>query len=256
MVKVIVLTGYGINCEQETKHAFELAGASANIVHLTDLIAAPKSLDKYQIMAIPGGFSFGDDTGSGKAYANEMKNHLSLELKKFIVKDKLIIGICNGFQILTHLELLPGALVHNQSARYSDRWVDLKIENNSPWLTGIKTLSVPIAHGEGKYYVPEKILTEIKKKNMIALKYIKGDMCKYQNLPANPNGSIDDIAGVTDKTGKILGLMPHPDRAIFFNELPNWPLLKEKYLREGKEIPKFGPGLPLFQNAVDYFSKR
>lgn len=254
MVKVIVLTGYGINCERETAHAFELAGAASTIVHLNDVISHPKTLEKYQIMAIPGGFSFGDDTGSGKAYANEMKNHILGEIKKFIARDKLIIGICNGFQILTHLELLPGALVHNQSATYSDRWVDLKIENDSPWLTGIKTLSVPIAHGEGKYYGPEKILSELKKKNMIALKYIKGDMCKYQNLVANPNGSIEEIAGVTDKTGRILGLMPHPDRAIFFEQLPNWPILKEKYLREGKEIPKFGPGLQIFQNAMNYFS--
>src|SRR6185295_14469750 len=155
---VIVLAGYGLNCEDETARAFELAGAKADIVHINDLIDGTKKLKNYKIMAIPGGFSFGDDTGSGKAYANKLKNHLSAQLKEFVEKDKLVIGICNGFQVLTNSGLLPGALVFNSNARYTDRWVDLKIESETPWLAGIKTLSVPIAHGEGRFVADEKTL--------------------------------------------------------------------------------------------------
>src|SRR5258708_9227606 len=125
--KVMVLAGYGLNCEDETKYAFELAGAKAEIVHINDLVARIKSLNSYQILAIPGGFSYGDDTGSGKAYANKLKNHLAKKLSEFAQADKLIIGICNGFQILTHLGLFPGALTFNDNNRYTDRWVDVKI---------------------------------------------------------------------------------------------------------------------------------
>lgn len=262
--KVIVLTGYGINCEEETKFAFELAGAKADVVHINDLIDGFFKLDNYQIMAIPGGFAYGDDTGSGNAYALKLKNHLWDKITKFINQDKLIIGICNGFQILANLGLVPAldkkygdrqvALLHNDSARLINRWVDLKIENNTPWFLGIKTLSVPIAHGEGKFFATEKVLSEIKQKNLIAAKYFKGEICNYQFMNANPNGALEDIAAITDESGRILGLMPHPERSLFFNQLPQWPLLKEKYLREGKKLPKNGPGLQVFKNSVKYFN--
>src|SRR3990172_7255824 len=124
--KIIIMSGYGLNCEEETKFAFELAGGVADIVHINDLIAKPKILAKYQILAFPGGFSYGDDTGSGKAYANKLKNHLQNELQEFLTHDTLAIGICNGFQIMTNLEILPGALTHNKNGQYIDRWVDLK----------------------------------------------------------------------------------------------------------------------------------
>src|SRR5689334_12935213 len=147
--KVIVMSGYGLNCEEETKFAFEIAGASADIVHLNDLIASPATLREYNILAFPGGFAYGDDTGSGKAYANKFKNHLSTELEEFLKRDTLVIGICNGFQIITSLGIAPGALTFNSGGKYLDRWVDLRVVGKSPWLKGIKTLSVPIAHGEG-----------------------------------------------------------------------------------------------------------
>ncbi len=252
--KVIVMSGYGLNCEEETKYAFEWAGAVADIVHINDLIDGRKKLKGYQILAVPGGFSYGDDTGSGKAYANKMKNHLMDDLENFIARDTLMIGICNGFQVLTSAGFLPGALTYNESARYIDRWVDLKIENQrSPWLSGITTLSVPIAHGEGKYIFDAKIKKELERDNSIALRYTKGDMCKYQNLQANPNGAMEDIAGVTAKNGRILGMMPHPERAMFSHQLPNFSLEKEKAKRAGKEIPEEGPGLQIFRNAIKYF---
>ncbi|PIS15982.1 phosphoribosylformylglycinamidine synthase I [Candidatus Roizmanbacteria bacterium CG09_land_8_20_14_0_10_41_9] len=260
---VIVLSGYGLNCEEETKFAFELSGSKAEIIHINDLIQKPSIFDKYQIMAVPGGFAYGDDTGSGNAYANKLKNHLWEKIENFVRKDRLVIGICNGFQILVNLGLLPAfdknygnrqvALLHNNSARYTVRWVDLKIENNTPWFAHIKTISLPIAHGEGRFFATSEILSKLKKKKLVAARYVKREICTYQSLPANPNGALDGIAAITDESGRILGMMPHPERAIFFTHLPHWPLLKEQYLRNKKSLPKFGPGLQIFKNAVSYF---
>jgi len=233
--------------------AFELAGAKADIVHINDLVAGIKKLSSYQILAVPGGFSYGDDTGSGRAYANKLHNHLREDLEQFIKKDKLVIGICNGFQILTNLGLLPGALTFNDNARYTDRWVDLKITSTSPWLKGIKTLSVPIAHGEGKFVAEDETLSALKKNNQIAATYTKDQACGYQNLPANPNGALLDIAAITSLNGKVLGLMPHPERAMFFTQSPMWPVEKEKLIRAGKKLPTYGPGLQIFKNAVRCF---
>ncbi len=262
--RAMILSGYGINCEEETKFAFEYAGGEADIVHINDLIKDPSLFKKYQILAFPGGFSYGDDTGSGKAFANKMKNHLSNELEEFVKRDTLVIGICNGFQIITNLGLLPGALVHNESAMYIDRWVDLAVTGNSPWLSGLKSISLPIAHGEGQYIIDDETYQKMKKpvrtdhpggNNEIAFTYTKGEMCEYQNLKANPNGAMHDIAGVLGYNGRVLGLMPHPERAMFFHHLPNWQLTKEVESRKKKPATRneAGPGLLLFKNAVNYF---
>ena len=255
--KIIVLSGYGLNCEEETAQAFTLGGGKADIVHINDLIAKPNLLKNYQILAIPGGFSYGDDLGSGKAYANKLNNHLRQRLTNFAAQDKLIIGICNGFQVLTNLGLLPGVLTFNDNNRYTDRWVDVLVSrmtlDTSPWLKGISHLSLPIAHGEGKFVAADETMADIKKNKMIAGVYYKGEMCEYQNLIPNPNGSTLDIAMLTSANGKILGTMPHPERAMFFTQLPNWPLLKEKLIRAGKPLPKFADGLQIFKNAIKYF---
>jgi phosphoribosylformylglycinamidine synthase subunit PurQ / glutaminase len=251
---VIVLSGYGLNCEDETKYAFDLAGARADIVHVNDLVATKNALKRYQILAVPGGFSYGDDMGSGKAYANKLNNHLKGELDEFIRKDRLVIGICNGFQILTNLGFLPGALLPNTSARYLDRWVDLKVAGESPWLKGISGFPVPIAHGEGRYFADRKTLDMLRTTGSVGAVYTRGEACAYQDLPANPNGALRDIAAVTAKGGRILGMMPHPERAMFFTQLPYWPLVKEKLSRAGKKPPVFGPGLRIFRNAVAYFN--
>jgi len=252
--KVLIFSGYGLNCEEETKYAFELAGAKADIVHINDLIDGKKKLKDYQILAFPGGFSYGDDTGSGKAYANKVRSHLGKDLAKFVSEDKLVIGICNGFQILTNLGLLPGALTFNDGARYQDRWVDVKVENTmSPWLSGIKTLSLPIAHGEGKFVADTKTLKDLNKENSVAVRYAKGDISEYQGQSVNPNGATDDIAGVLSHDGRVIGMMPHPERALFMTQLPQYSLLKEKAKRDGKKLPQYGPGLQIFKNAVSYF---
>ncbi len=256
---VLIFSGYGLNTEDETKYAFELAGAAADIVHINDIIARPAILDKAQIVVFPGGFSYGDDTGSGKAYGNHLKHNLGKELEEFLSRDTLMLGVCNGFQIITSAGILPGALIANDPpaggrSRYICRWVDLEVTGNSPWLTGIKTLSIPIAHGEGKYYAPKETLEKLKSEGAIALRYFGGETAKYMNLPANPNGSLLNIAGITGYNGRVLGLMPHPERAVRFTQLPHWTNLRESYIRQGAPLPQEGPGLQIFRNAVNYFS--
>lgn len=253
--KVVILSGYGLNCEEETRFAYQQVGGSVTIVHINDLIRDPSPLLTTQILVFPGGFSFGDDTGSGKAYANKIKNHLSLQLSDFLARDTLTIGICNGFQILTNLGLLPGGLVSNSGGAYIDRWVDLEATGKSPWLTGIKKISLPIAHGEGQYRIDPKLYTQMFKAKEIALVYTNGELCTYQNLPANPNGSMHDIAGILGYNGRILGLMPHPERAIFYHHRPDWHLQKERLKRKGKMLSSEGAGLVLFRNSISYFTK-
>jgi phosphoribosylformylglycinamidine synthase I len=246
--KVIVLSGYGLNCEEETKFAFEKAGAVADIMHINDLIMSPHSMENYDIMAFPGGFSYGDDTGSGKAFANKFKNHLSKELEQFLKRDTLVIGLCNGFQIITNLGIVPGGLAQNKSGKYIDRWVDMKVTGKSPWLAGIKEISVPIAHGEGQYMIDDKEYQRMKRGRQIGLVYVKGPICKYQNYEANPNGSMHDIAGALAYNGRVLGMMPHPERAMFAYQSPLW----QKNKTKGKD----GAGLQIFKNAVNYFKRK
>lgn len=262
--RALILSGYGLNCEEETKFALELAGGRADIVHINDLIENPKRLSDYQILAFPGGFSYGDDTGAGNAFANKLQHHMGAELAAFVARDTLTVGICNGFQIIANLGLVPAtnkdygkrsvALVHNQLARYTTRWVDLEVANSSPWLAGLQRLSLPIAHGEGKLFADDATIQRLKKADQIALRYVSGEVCAYADLPANPNGSLDDIAGITDTTGRVLGLMPHPERALFFTHQPHWPILSERLKREGKPIPSEAFGSAIFRNAVNYFS--
>lgn len=245
--RAIIMSGYGLNCEEETKFAFESAGGTADIVHINDLITNPEVLSKYQILVFPGGFSYGDDTGSGKAYANKFKNHLSKELNEFLLRDTLAIGICNGFQILTSLGVLPGALSHNKNGQYIDRWVDLKSTGKSPWLKNIKSISLPIAHGEGKYLISNSEYKKLQKDKRVAFIYTNGEICKFQNLEANPNGAQHDIAGILGYDGRVLGMMPHPERAQFAHHSPLW------QNKKGKLKTDIGDGIILFINAVNYF---
>jgi len=260
--RAIILSGYGINCEEETAHAFQLAGAGVDIVHINDLIDGRDSLAGYQILAFPGGFSYGDDTGSGNAFAHRVRNYLWEQVLAFIERDRLAIGICNGFQMMINLGLLPAvggyghrqaALIHNASARYLCRWVDLRVHGEGPWLQGLDGLSLPIAHGEGQFYAPDEILGAIQRDDLMALTYADGEICRHLGLEPNPNGSLADIAGITDPSGRLLGLMPHPERAVAFTQLPRWTWLKEQYRRREQKIPEQGPGLRIFQNAVRYF---
>ena len=204
--KVIVLSGYGLNCEEETKLAFKISGGSADIVHINDLIAGKYKLSDYQIMAIGGGFAYADDTGAGNAYANKMRNHLWKDIEKFVTSDKLVIGICNGFQILCEIGLLPGVLTKNKSLSFICDEVYLKVVNNQTPFTKLykegEIIKLPIAHGDGRY-IPKDI-----NNSQIVFQYCdkKGNITEE----TNPNGSINNIAGI--HASNILGMMPHPER--------------------------------------------
>jgi len=266
--KVLVMSGYGINCETESAHAFEKAGAECEIVHVNDLISGKKKMSDYEIILFPGGFSYGDDTGSGNAFANKIKNNLWEELLDFINSNKLILGICNGFQVMTHLGLftLPGrkhgerinALESNNSNRYECRWVYLKNNSsNCVFTKGIDITPLPVAHGEGRFYCDEDVLEELKKNGQIVFTYCNenGEEAKG-NYPVNPNGSIMDIAAVCDNTGRIMGMMPHPERAVYSVSEPEFQLKKEIAKREGKEIPEIiESNLKIFKNAVEFFKE-
>lgn len=271
-VKVCVLRTAGTNCDKETAFAFCRAGAEAELVHINNFIQGSKNLADYQILALPGGFSYGDDLASGRVFANELKCKLSADLKKFIKDGKLIIGICNGFQILVKSGLLPGSedfeqeasLIINDSGKFEDRWVYLRKwgqnyfpgaksgENNSDpiskcvWTKGLpEVIYLPVAHGEGKFIVKEKsVLNRLKKNNQIVFKYCdaKG---KPGDYPDNPNGSLEDIAGICDATGRVFGLMPHPERHIAHSQHPRW----------FNSQNKTGDGLIIFKNGVEYARK-
>lgn len=262
---VLVLSGYGINCEEETAFGFNKAGAKSEIVHVNDLISKKKKLSDYEILVFPGGFSYGDDLGSGNALANKIKNNLWNELKEFAEQDKLILGICNGFQAITNLGLLPNfpneigakkvALTHNNCARYQCRWIELKsFSKKCVFSKGIERIELPIAHGEGKLATDSSTLKKLNEENQIVFRYVKPDGEQANGkFPYNPNGSIEDIAGICDSTGKIFGLMPHPERNILFTQKVNWTKEKEKLKRQGKAIPEESAGMQIFRNAVNYF---
>jgi phosphoribosylformylglycinamidine synthase I len=266
IAKALILAGYGLNCEEETAHAFETAGLSAQIRHINDLIDAPQELERVQILAIPGGFSYGDDTGSGNAFAQKMKLALWEPLRRFVERDTLTIGICNGCQIITNLGLIPAktgaygervlAVTHNLTARYGCRWIDLRAAplNKSPWLNGITQMHVPVAHGEGRFVMDKAVLSALETNGQIALRYIKPDGAPAAGeFPYNPNGSTADIAGVTDPSGRILALMPHPERGMFTWQRDDYDRLKDQARRSGKPLPEEADGLTLFRNAAAYF---
>ena len=264
--KALILAGYGLNCEEETSFAFQYNGLETNIIHINDLIDTPTTLKAYQVLAIPGGFSYGDDTGSGNAFAQKMKLALWDHLLTFIERDTLTIGICNGCQILANLALIPGldnqygdrsvAVTYNENARYQCRWIDLKInENNtSPWLSDINAMHIPVAHGEGRFMMNDQTLDDIQKKSIIAAQYINqdGDLADGE-FPFNPNGSMSDIAALTDESGKILGIMPHPERGMFSWQRDDYAEAKDEAQRKGQSLPETADGMALFRNAAKYF---
>ena len=255
-VRALVLTGFGINCDLETQTALARAGAAAERIHLNDIIENPATLDEYHIIAIPGGFSFGDDVASGKIFANRLRYKLGDQLKKFIAGGKLVIGICNGFQVMAKMGILPlfdgefvqeVTLSNNASARFEDRWVRLKTDPNTRcvWLEGIDSIELPVRHGEGKF-IPrdDAVLQKLRDNGQVAVRYSTPDgAAAGGEYPMNPNGSTDDIAGICDPSGRVFGLMPHPEGYLDSCNHPRW-------TREGRAGE--GAGLQVFCNAVTY----
>ncbi len=257
-VRVLIINGYGINCDVETGWAFKMAGADEIVTtHINRVISNEISLDDFSILAFPGGFSFGDHIASGRVLGVKIKSELGEALERFVEAGKLIIGICNGFQILVKMGLLPGkdgsvlndqtcTLTHNDSAKYEDRWVKIKPNqaNNSPFLRGVETFPVAVRHGEGKFIAMPDAMDRILKDNLTAFQYVDENNEPTQEYPKNPNGTEKAIAGITNKRGNILGMMPHPEVYVQKTQHPSW-------TRE-KELPETGAGLKIFVNAVDY----
>ena len=241
--KICILKTDGTNCDQETKFAFEKAGGQADIILLNHLKKNSSLLHEYHILVIAGGFSYGDDVASGVILATELLVHLKKEIQQFIAQKKLIIGICNGFQVLVRTGLLPTstmemqnvALIENDSGHFECRWVDMVVEKSPCVFTKSlegQTISLQVAHAEGKCFMPAKVLSGCKEQQLIPLRYTS---------KTNPNGALDNIAGLCDQTGRIFGLMPHPERFVNTYQHPNW------RREETKPI-----GLTIFENAVTY----
>ncbi len=255
-VNVLILRTAGTNCDQETDFAFQLAGADTALVHVNALRAAPARMSEFQILVIPGGFSYGDDLGAGKVLANELLSSLREPLERFLDQGKLLIGICNGFQVLVKTGLLPGlerwrqqaTLTFNDSHVFEDRWTYLAAPENVSVLVGDgERLYLPVAHAEGKFVAEsEEVLRQIRDKGQIVYRYTDPEG-KPAGYPWNPNGSVDDIAGICDPTGRILGLMPHPERHCLPVHDPRWP-------REG--LKEEGEGLRIFRRAVQFVEEK
>ncbi|OPY38980.1 MAG: phosphoribosylformylglycinamidine synthase I [Methanoregula sp. PtaU1.Bin051] len=262
--KALIMSGYGINSEMETQEALARAGMRSDIVHINDLIAERKRLSDYRLLVFPGGFSYGDDTGAGNAYANRVRNNLWRDLEKFLEDDNLVLGICNGFQILANLGLVPAfdkkydrtiALMPNRIGVLECRFVTLKPASGSFWTKGIEWLYCPVSHGEGNFYCTDETLQRLKRLGMIAFRYCREDLSPANGeYPFNPNGSIEDIAGIMSEDGKVLGLMPHPERAMEFTNLYDWPYRKEELKRRGSDLPQESVNMRFFRNITGYFS--
>jgi phosphoribosylformylglycinamidine synthase I len=241
----LILRAAGTNCDAEAAFAFELAGSATKSLHINRILENPAILHQFQILAFPGGFSYGDDIAAGKILANQIVHHLGDPMRKFIESGKPVIGICNGFQVLVKTDLLPGplagksgqtaTLTNNDSGRFIDRWVHLEPQNSRCiWTKGLDPLDLPIAHGEGKFVpVDETVRKALWDQQQVALVY-SGE---------NPNGSIDAIAGVCDSTGLVFGLMPHPERHVDATQHYAWTSRKNASAAEGG-------GLRVFRNAV------
>lgn len=254
MIQVCVLFAAGINCDEETIYAFELAGARAERVHINQLKSSPHLLRNYHIFVLPGGFSYGDYIASGKVLANELKHHLREEIEAFLQEGKLILGICNGFQVLVKCGLLPAfekpfeqqkvTLDTNDSGKYEDRWVYLKIETSRCIFTQNlpEVIYLPVAHAEGKFVVDGiSTFKRLNANKQVVLRYVtaEGGVAQY---PENPNGSVAGIAGICDPSGRVFGLMPHPERFVIKEHHPRWH-------RETLTKPD---GIRIFENAVNY----
>ena len=262
-VKALVITGYGTNCEMEMAYACRQAGALCDIVHISDIIRGTCSIRDYHFLNLAGGFLDGDDLGSAQVESIRLKHArirtsgetLFGEIMTFIEKGMIILGVCNGFQALVKSGLLPGnpfgqrrvSLTFNDSAKFEDRWVRLSVNPQSPcvFTRSIESIYLPVRHGEGKFIVDgAQTLGEIKDGNMDTLFYADETSMPTMAYPDNPNGSIEAVAGICDKTGRIFGLMPHPEAFTKSTNHPSWTRMKG--------LAKKGEGMAIFENAVSF----
>lgn len=264
-VRVLVLTGLGLNCEAETEAAFRMAGARPERVHLLDLLegSARQRLADFPVLAFIGGFAFGDHLGAGFVFANKIRYRLYDQLLEFIERGGLALGVCNGFQTMTRLGLLPGldgdyrtpraTLAPNDRPGYRDAWVTLGFDAASPcvWTRGLSRMDLPARHGEGKFLASEETLGRLRAQHQVVARYLGADGAPTQAWPDNPNGSPDAIAGICDPSGRLFGLMPHPDAFLYPFHHPDW--VRRRTLGTA---PAQGDGLAIFRNGVDAAAAR
>jgi phosphoribosylformylglycinamidine synthase I len=274
--RVLVITGDGLNCERETAWAFSLAGARCDLVHIGDILSRSRRLAEYDALAFIGGFSNGDHLGAGTVQASRFRHRLKGDLQECIDRRMPIIGICNGFQTLVKMGILPGGLpgpvarseaepgaaeaegwrrtatiMANDSGKYEDRWVHLAVETHSPciWTRGLKRLFLPVRHGEGKFFMADREqLDRLESSGQVVARYTTPKGEPTREYPENPNGSQRAIAAVCDPSGVIFGLMPHPEGFISPYQHPSW--TRDTAL--GRSLPREGEGLAMFRNAVAY----
>ncbi len=269
-VNALVLTGFGLNCDYETCYSLELAGAKPERVHINELISGREenrtSLDSFHILVFGGGFSWADDHGAGVIMAARLRYNIGEQIQEFIDKGRLVVGICNGCQALINLGLLPGfdsdymsrrlAITYNDSGNFTDAWVNLRVreESGCVFTRGISSLELPVRHGEGKFYADQNVIDRLIKEDQVVLRYSDPNGNPAEGKwPYNPNGSLYDIAGICDPTGRIFGLMPHPEAYNHYTNHPNWHLRKEELARSGNGFQtEEGEGVAVFRNAVDY----
>jgi phosphoribosylformylglycinamidine synthase len=276
-VRAVVLRAAGINCDVETEYALELAGASTQRVHVNRIIEDKAALEQYQIIVFPGGFSYGDDVAAGKILANQIIHHLYEPIQKFIEDGKLVLGICNGFQVLVKAEILPGGdkesatenteknqisrianqsvtITYNDSGKFEDRWVYLAPQTERCiFIEPGRQIYLPVAHAEGKVVTKDATaLDNLKSDGYVAFKYVDEDG-KEGDYPVNPNGSVDSIAGLTDTTGRVLGLMPHPERFVRPTQHPRWSRIRGT--RDERRGTRCADGMTIFSNAVRFIKE-
>ncbi len=265
-VRVLVLTGLGLNCEAETDVAFRTAGASPERVHLLDLLdgRAPRALSDYQVLAFVGGFAFGDHLGAGSVFANKIRWRLYDRLLEFIDRGGLALGICNGFQTMTRLGMLPGfdgdyrtprtTLAPNDRLGYRDAWIRVVFDPDSPcvWTRGLRAMDLPTRHGEGKFLAADKgVLARLESGRQVAARYAGPDGRPARDWPWNPNGSPGAVAGICDPSGRLFGIMPHPDAFLYAFQHPLWFRNGHHAPRDGEGYPEEGAGIAIFRNGVD-----
>ena len=252
--KACILRTDGSNCDEELYAAFEEAGCKSSMVHINEFRAKQKKFTDYQIIALPGGFTYGDDIASGKILAVEMISFFKEELDKYIEKGGYLFGVCNGFQTLVRTGLLPfqtpgkmsATLTNNDSGHFECRWVKIKAEKSkASYLDDLPLMEIPVNHGEGKFFASPETLKKIEQSNLVVLRYTDNDGNPTQKYPENPNGAFNAIAGITNSTGRILGLMPHPEKFINLTNHPNW----------RRKQSKKADGLIFYKKIVQFVSK-
>jgi phosphoribosylformylglycinamidine synthase len=258
--RILILRAPGTNCDEEAAHAFALAGGVPERLHVNRVLEQRRRLDEFQVLCVPGGFSYGDDIAAGRILGNQIQYHLADSLESFREAGKLLLGICNGFQVLLKTNLLTSAdergptatLTLNDYGRFETRWVRLGVDPGMcVFLNGIREMELPVAHAEGKFVArDDEVFRRMETGGQVVLRYSSGagtprlaGIAAQVPYPANPNGAMGDIAGICDATGRVLGLMPHPERFVDTTQHPRW-------TREPRET---GDGLRVFQNAIRYF---